>query len=124
LHQAHIDVGSGEIENYRVSSVTYFQEERLLLGGTVFYLPSALMRVGVVAGSVPEQVTNEQGTSADLGFLKNRQIVAFNLNNAEKAQYVFPAEASEPDNWQYRLTSLDAGASTPVEDFGAGFNVQ
>lgn len=125
LHQADIDTSNGEIKNYKVDSVTYIQEKQIeLQPGTTFTLPSALMRVDVAAGSTPKQVTNESGDDTDLGLISVRQIIAFNLNDAKKAQYVFPANASDTNNRQYRLTAMDADASTPVEDFGSGLNVQ
>ncbi|WP_309045107.1 hypothetical protein [Marinobacter sediminicola] len=123
LHQATIDTNTGEVEHYQVTGVTYVQEEEYqYLPG--FPMPSALMRVGVSVGSMPEQVTNESGQSADLGFAVAHQIVSFNLDDANRTQYVFPAKNSSMSSRQYRLTSLDADSSTPVQDFGAGFNVQ
>jgi hypothetical protein len=123
LHEADVDVSSGEVENYRVASVTYIQEDTPPPSLPIAS-PTKLMRVGVAAGSTPEQVTNESGPSADLGFVTVRQIITFNLNDANQAQYVFPSGASTTSNRQYRLTPLDADTSTSAKDFGAGLNVQ
>lgn len=123
LHGADINASSGEIENYQVASVTYIQEDTPTPPST-FSLPSKLMRVGVTAGSMPEQVTDESGASADLGFITNRQIVSFNLKDANQAQYVFQSKASDTSSRKFRLAPLDADSSTPVQDFRAGLNVQ
>lgn len=123
LHQADINVSSGEIENYQLASVSYVQGEPPT-PPNIMSTPSRLMRVGVAAGSVPQQVSDESGSSADLGFIAGPQLVSFNLKNANQARYVFPADASTSSSRQYRLTSMNADASTPVKDFGADLSVQ
>src|SRR5690554_1758730 len=125
LHKADIDSANGEINNYQVVSVSYFRSRDFDLGdGTVMTFPGALMRVGLGAGNTPVQVTNEAGAAADLGFNTVRQMVAFNLKNANKAEYVFPDKDSSSSVRKYRHVDLSSSASTPVKNFATGLNVQ
>ncbi len=121
LHGATFDATTGKASNYHIASVVYAQDKVTPLpGGSTLVLPGKLMRVDV-SSTTPQQISSDAGLGAAA---MTGKVIAFDLNDPDKALFAFEAGDPSVDPRQFKRVSFDADTTEAPQSFAPGLITQ